>query len=155
MTYRRILVTAGSIRRASFNALLARTVADELGRRDRDVLLVSLADHEMPIYHGDHEAEHAEQEGASYVNIGPLFPTRTKDWPGEFLGIEGLRRIAARVSIPCTVMGGIKADVLTIKFTNFEAGDFVRVRMGLSDDDPGAPFVQDYRTILFGLNFSL
>ncbi len=51
-----------------------------------------------------------------------------------------------------SVMGGIKSDVLTIKFTNFEAGDFVRVRMGLSDDDPGAPFVQDYRTILFGLN---
>jgi NAD(P)H-dependent FMN reductase len=58
MTHRRILVTAGSIRRTSFNSLLARTVAAELVSRDRDVLLVSLADHEMPIYHGDHEAEH-------------------------------------------------------------------------------------------------
>ena len=58
MTHPRILVTAGSIRRASFNSLLARTVADELARRDRDHLLVSLADHDMPIYHGDHEAEH-------------------------------------------------------------------------------------------------
>ena len=58
MTHHRILVTAGSIRRASFNSLLARTVADELARRDREHLLVSLADHDMPIYHGDHEAEH-------------------------------------------------------------------------------------------------
>jgi chromate reductase, NAD(P)H dehydrogenase (quinone) len=58
MTHRRILVVAGSIRRASFNALLARAVADELSRRDREHLLVSLADHEMPIYHGDHEDEH-------------------------------------------------------------------------------------------------
>lgn len=57
MTHRRILVTAGSIRRASFNSLLARAVADELGRQDRDHLLVSLGDHVMPIYHGDHEAE--------------------------------------------------------------------------------------------------
>jgi chromate reductase len=58
MTYHRILVTAGSIRRASFNSVLARAIADELTRRDRDHVLVSLADHEMPIYHGDHEDEH-------------------------------------------------------------------------------------------------
>jgi chromate reductase len=58
VTQRRILVTAGSIRRASFNSLLARSIADELTRRDRDHVLVSLADHDMPIYHGDHEAEH-------------------------------------------------------------------------------------------------
>lgn len=52
------------------------------------------------------------------------------------------------------VMGGTKSDMLTIKFENFNAGDFVRIRMGLSADDPGAPYVQDYRTILFGLNGS-
>jgi NAD(P)H-dependent FMN reductase len=58
MTHQRILITAGSVRRSSFNALLARSVADELARRDREHLLVSLADHAMPIYHGDHEDEH-------------------------------------------------------------------------------------------------
>ena len=58
MTHRRILVTAGSTRQASFNSLLSRAVAEELTRRDRDHLLVSLADHDMPIYHGDHEDEH-------------------------------------------------------------------------------------------------
>jgi chromate reductase len=57
-TSRRILVTAGSTRSRSLNALLARAVADELARRDRDHQLVSLDDHEMPIYHGDHEDEH-------------------------------------------------------------------------------------------------
>lgn len=60
--------------------------------------------------HTVEEAERAEAEGASYVNIGPLFPTGTKQWPGEFLGIEGLRRIAARVHVPYTVMGGIKRE---------------------------------------------
>jgi NAD(P)H-dependent FMN reductase len=58
VTHRQILVTAGSTRRASFNTLLARAVADELTRRDRDHVLVSLTDHDMPIYHGDHEDEH-------------------------------------------------------------------------------------------------
>jgi NAD(P)H-dependent FMN reductase len=64
MTHPRILVTAGSIRRASFNSLLARTVADELARRDRECLLVSLADHDMPIYNGDHEAENGAPAAA-------------------------------------------------------------------------------------------
>lgn len=58
--------------------------------------------------HSIAEARQAEKDGASYINIGPLFPTRTKQWTGEFLGLDGLRRIAAAVSTPFTVMGGIK-----------------------------------------------
>lgn len=60
--------------------------------------------------HSIDEAERAQAEGASYVNIGPLFPTGTKRWEGEFLGIEGLVRIAAHVRVPFTVMGGIKRE---------------------------------------------
>jgi len=58
--------------------------------------------------HSPAEARAAEQAGASYLNIGPLFPTRTKTWPGEFLGLEGLSAIARLVTLPWTVMGGIK-----------------------------------------------
>ena len=58
--------------------------------------------------HSADQAVLAQDEGASYVNIGPLFPTSTKEWRGEFLGIEGLKRISAAVTIPFTVMGGIK-----------------------------------------------
>ena len=60
--------------------------------------------------HSPAEARQAEVDGASYVNIGPLFPTGTKAWTGPFLGLEGLREIAAVVSIPFTVMGGIKRE---------------------------------------------
>ena len=60
--------------------------------------------------HSIEEAERAQAEGASYVNIGPLFPTGTKRWEGEFLGIEGMRRIAEQVRVPFTVMGGIKRE---------------------------------------------
>jgi thiamine-phosphate pyrophosphorylase len=58
--------------------------------------------------HSVEEAAEAQGEGASYVNIGPLFPTNTKAWDAAFLGIDGLRRIAPHVTIPFTVMGGIK-----------------------------------------------
>lgn len=56
------------------------------------------------------EARRACADGASYVNIGPLFPTSTKEWRGEFLGWEGLGEIAGAVTVPFTVMGGIKQE---------------------------------------------
>lgn len=58
--------------------------------------------------HSIEEADRAQAEGASYINIGPIFPTGTKVWEGEFLGVEGLRRIAAVTRVPFSVMGGIK-----------------------------------------------
>ena len=58
--------------------------------------------------HSQSEAVAAQESGASYVNIGPIFPTHTKTWSHAFLGIEGLRAIAPYVTIPFTVMGGIK-----------------------------------------------
>ena len=54
------------------------------------------------------EARAAQAAGASYVNIGPLFPTMTTHWNGNFLGIKGLKAIVGSISIPFTVMGGIK-----------------------------------------------
>ena len=58
--------------------------------------------------HTEAEAVAAEEAGASYVNIGPLFPTSTKKAKTSSLGMDGLRRISARVSVPFTVMGGIQ-----------------------------------------------
>lgn len=60
--------------------------------------------------HSPAEAQAAESAGASYINIGPLFPTQTKQTSGEFLGLEGLEKIARLVTIPWTVMGGIKPE---------------------------------------------
>lgn len=60
--------------------------------------------------HSVGEARAADAAGASYINIGPIYPTRTKEWNRAYLGIEGIRTIAAAVSIPFTVMGGIKKE---------------------------------------------
>jgi thiamine-phosphate pyrophosphorylase len=60
--------------------------------------------------HSESEALEAQAAGASYVNVGPLFPTRTKEWGQAFLGLEGLRAVSARLTVPFTVMGGIKRE---------------------------------------------
>jgi thiamine-phosphate pyrophosphorylase len=60
--------------------------------------------------HSVGEALRAQAEGASYINIGPIFPTGTKVWEGEFLGLDGLRRVGAAATVPFTVMGGIKRE---------------------------------------------
>ncbi len=49
----------------------------------------------------------AQEDGASYVNIGPIFPTKTKGGLTEFLGVKAIKEIAPHINIPFTVMGGI------------------------------------------------
>jgi thiamine-phosphate pyrophosphorylase len=55
------------------------------------------------------EAQAAQQAGASYVNIGPVFPTQTKDVPTGVVGPDMITAIAPHLTIPFTTMGGIKA----------------------------------------------
>lgn len=62
--------------------------------------------------HNLQEALQAQADGASYVNIGPIFPTKTKDHLANFLGVEKAKKIAQKLTIPYTVMGGIKQNQL-------------------------------------------
>jgi thiamine-phosphate pyrophosphorylase len=58
--------------------------------------------------HSQEEINNAENDGATYVNIGPVFETGTKEVGIKPLGTEYLKN--AKTSIPFTVMGGIKKD---------------------------------------------
>ncbi len=54
-----------------------------------------------------------EQHGSlpvSYYNIGPLFPTGTKEGLSEFIGPESIELFSRYLSLPFTVMGGIKLE---------------------------------------------
>lgn len=62
--------------------------------------------------HSLEEALAAQADGADYVNIGPIFPTRTKDGLPTFLGPGAIGRIAPRLQVPWTCMGGINAGNL-------------------------------------------
>jgi thiamine-phosphate pyrophosphorylase len=55
------------------------------------------------------EAHRAEQEGADYIGVGPVFPTTTKDCGRPPLGLEGLRKIRRAVGIPILAIGGVNA----------------------------------------------
>lgn len=54
------------------------------------------------------DAQRAEAEGASYYNIGPIYPTETKQLTMDALGPEMIDTIAPHISLPFTCMGGIK-----------------------------------------------
>lgn len=56
------------------------------------------------------EALKAEQDGADYVNIGPIFPTKTKENTVPFLGPEAISEIGPQLTVPFTTMGGIHPD---------------------------------------------
>ncbi len=71
-------------------------------RRIAPDLLIGASSHDLE------EALRAQEEGADYVNIGPIFPTATKEGAGHFLGPDAIGKIAPQLKIPFTVMGGIK-----------------------------------------------
>ena len=84
---------------------------------------VHLGEHDLPVRaarriapdliigasaHNLDEALAGERDGASYVNIGPIFATQTKTVATGALGPEALDIIPPRLTIPWTTMGGIK-----------------------------------------------
>ncbi|MBL0731824.1 MAG: thiamine phosphate synthase [Desulfosarcina sp.] len=60
--------------------------------------------------HSLEEALMAEKDGADYVNIGPVFPTKTKKKLTRFLGPEAIAEISPKLKIPFTTMGGINQN---------------------------------------------
>ncbi|MGV8073452.1 MAG: thiamine phosphate synthase [Syntrophobacteraceae bacterium] len=59
--------------------------------------------------HSVEEALQAREDGADYINIGPIFSTRTKEGVDYFLGPDAVTLIGSQVDVPFTVMGGITA----------------------------------------------
>lgn len=53
------------------------------------------------------EARAAQEEGADYVGVGPVFATASKSDAGEPIGIAGLRAVADATSLPAVAIGGI------------------------------------------------
>ncbi|MBO0700246.1 MAG: thiamine phosphate synthase [Zavarzinella sp.] len=56
-----------------------------------------------------HNADQVRQailDGASYIGVGPTFPSTTKDF-GELAGLEFVRQAAALTTLPAFVIGGL------------------------------------------------
>lgn len=58
------------------------------------------------------QALKAEEEGADYIAVGAIFPTPTrKDY--QVVGIERLKQVKRKISIPVVAIGGINQDNIT------------------------------------------
>jgi thiamine-phosphate pyrophosphorylase len=93
-------------------ALAAGADGVHLGQDDLPVAAARRVAPELIIGASTHslaEALAAQEAGAGYVNIGPIFATQTKETATP-LGPEMIARIAPRLRIPWTTMGGIKKD---------------------------------------------
>lgn len=96
-------------------ALAADADGVHLGQRDLPVRAARLLAPSLLIGASSHTPEQAweaQAAGASYVNIGPIYPTQTKATGIPALGPAALDRTVSRLTIPFTVMGGIKAHNL-------------------------------------------
>ena len=90
-------------------ALAARADGVHLGQTDLPVGAAHRVAPDLVIgasIHSLEEALAAQEAGAGYVNIGPIFPTATKP-NAVFLGVEAIPRITPHLRIPWSTMGGI------------------------------------------------
>ncbi len=60
--------------------------------------------------HSLEQAVRADEDGADYVAIGPVFPTESKGVPVEAIGLEVLEEVVANVRAPVFAIGGITRD---------------------------------------------
>lgn len=82
------------------------------------------------------EAEKAVLDGADYLGIGPLFPTKNKDDAAPPIGLRGLAKIrAALPDIPIIAIGGIDADNAQAVM-RFGANGVAVIGAVLGADDP-------------------
>lgn len=76
----------------------------EAARKIAPELIIGVSTHNLK------EALLAQEQGADYVNIGPIFATLTKEVLTAPLGPEAIKIIAPNLEIPFTVMGGINSS---------------------------------------------
>jgi thiamine-phosphate pyrophosphorylase len=57
------------------------------------------------------QARQAQKDGADYIAIGPIYPTRTKDYEPS-IGIEIIQEISGAVNIPFIAIGAITLENL-------------------------------------------
>lgn len=56
--------------------------------------------------HNREQVQTALRDGASYIGVGPTFPSTTKEF-ADFPGLEFVRQTAAETSLPAYVIGGV------------------------------------------------
>ena len=78
--------------------------ADAVRKTFQDRLIIGMSTHSLD------EALDAEESGADFITLGPIFHTPSKMKYGEQIGIDTLKKARAEISIPIFAIGGVKLD---------------------------------------------
>lgn len=79
------------------------------------------------------EAEQAVKDGADYIGVGALFPTRTKS-NTRCVTLEELANIKNKIAIPVVAIGGInRENIHLLKKTNIDGCAVVSAILGEKD----------------------
>jgi thiamine-phosphate pyrophosphorylase len=60
--------------------------------------------------HGIEEARRAEEEGADFITLGPIFHTPSKASYGDPIGVEQIGCVKREISLPIFALGGIREE---------------------------------------------
>ncbi len=85
-----------------------------------------------------HRAHVAEQDGASYIGCGTVYPTTTKPDAGAVIGLQGLARVVAAVRLPVVAIGGITPERVPEVMAAGAAGVAAAGAIMTADDPAGA-----------------
>ncbi|UDQ96532.1 thiamine phosphate synthase [Lentisphaerota bacterium WC36G] len=92
-------------------ALAVKADGVHLGQDDLPLVAARMASKKLIFGSSTHnmqEAIEAINDGASYINVGPIYETQTKEVGYDAVGLEQFKQINDQIDIPVTVMGGIK-----------------------------------------------
>jgi len=70
----------------------------------QDKLMIGVSTHSID------EAIEAEKGSADFITLGPIYKTPSKLKYGEPIGLDMLRKVKSKISIPVFAIGGIKED---------------------------------------------
>lgn len=84
--------------------------------------------------HSLREAERAENSGADYVTISPIFDTVNKDYIIKPLGVDEIGKIKEQINIPVIALGGINENNVNEVLKNGADGIAVISAILLSDN---------------------
>jgi len=96
--------------------------------------------------HSLKDAERAENSGADYVTISPIFDTVNKDYFIKPLGVDEIGKIKAQINIPVIALGGINENNVNKVLKNGADGIAVISAILLSDS-PKQTVTRIYRGI--------
>jgi thiamine-phosphate pyrophosphorylase len=101
--------------------------------------------------HNPEQTEEACKKRPDYIGIGPVYATPTKKIPDPVLGIDGMKEMLAKATVPAVCIGGITLERLP-EVLKAGARNFCMVRPVCESREPGKVIKKIIETYLLYSN---